>query len=602
MVSDGKDTLYVGSDPNGLVYRINRKTKNSFVLYDAPESEISSLLLTKDGTLYAATADSTQAGAGQSEQPAAGEQNGGRPEGDTGGVPIPTQPPAAPKPPQPTPPNPGEPAPIPKKETKTPEQPRANVDGNIYPMNLVILDDPNDPGNGGDNGGDNGDNGDQKKSPIKDEKATTNAGDEDKQPVAAVVQTNAIYRIDRDGFVTEVFREPVVIYSMIEQNDSLLVGTGDGGLIYQVNPSAEETLVMAKVDPKEVISLLAAKDGRVFLGLANSGDIAVMTPGFADSGTFTSPALDATQISRFGKLQLHGTLPANTTLTVSTRSSNVGENSDSGWSAWTTEKPASEFMQVESPNARFVQYRLTFKSKDGKETPVVDDIDVAYQIPNLAPVVKSIKIATKVDNPDQPPPPTPGKTSADHHTQTITWDASDPNNDALQYAIYFRTSSSEPWILLKDKLTDPTYDWDTRAVADGRYEIKVVASDSAANALGDGKAASRVSDPLVVDNTPPVIGDIKTTANGAAGHIQLRAVDRTSTIASLEYAVDSSTDWQLVLPVDKIADSPEEDYAFDTAALRAGAHQVTLRATDSHGNVGYESVTITIEPPTAAAK
>ena len=201
---------------------------------------------------------------------------------------------------------------------------------------------------------------------------------------------------------------------------------------------------------------------------------------------------------------------------------------------------------------------------------MVDDIDVAYQVPNLAPVVKSIKIATKTDNPDQPATPTAAKTPTDHHTQTITWEASDPNSDALQYAIYFRGNTHGPWILLKDKLTDATYDWDTRAVADGRYEIKVVASDAAANALGDGKAASRVSDPLVVDNTAPVIGDIKSTAKGADGHIELRGVDRTSTIASVEYAVDSSTDWQLVLPVDKIADSPEEDYAFDTAALRAG--------------------------------
>ena len=53
-----------------------------------------------------------------------------------------------------------------------------------------------------------------------------------------------------------------------------------------------------------------------------------MTPGFASEGAYTSAVLDATQISRFGKMQLHGTLPAGTRLTVSTRSSNVSENSD----------------------------------------------------------------------------------------------------------------------------------------------------------------------------------------------------------------------------------------------------------------------------------
>ena len=51
---------------------------------------------------------------------------------------------------------------------------------------------------------------------------------------------NAVYRIDRDGFVTEVFRQEVMILSLIERNGTLLVGTGSDGEIYQVSPSAEE--------------------------------------------------------------------------------------------------------------------------------------------------------------------------------------------------------------------------------------------------------------------------------------------------------------------------------------------------------------------------
>jgi len=38
LVSDGGDLLYVGTDPNGLVYRVNRKTGESFILYDAAEA------------------------------------------------------------------------------------------------------------------------------------------------------------------------------------------------------------------------------------------------------------------------------------------------------------------------------------------------------------------------------------------------------------------------------------------------------------------------------------------------------------------------------------------------------------------------------------
>ena len=31
MISDGKDLLYLGTDPNGLVIRLNRKTKEAFI-------------------------------------------------------------------------------------------------------------------------------------------------------------------------------------------------------------------------------------------------------------------------------------------------------------------------------------------------------------------------------------------------------------------------------------------------------------------------------------------------------------------------------------------------------------------------------------------
>src|SRR5262249_7277703 len=74
---------------------------------------------------------------------------------------------------------------------------------------------------------------------------------------------NAIYKIDKEGLVTEVFRQPVLVLSMIEQDGTLLVGTGSDGLIYQINPAAEETVVLAKVEPKAVMSLLPASGGRI---------------------------------------------------------------------------------------------------------------------------------------------------------------------------------------------------------------------------------------------------------------------------------------------------------------------------------------------------
>ena len=569
MVSDGGDLVFVGTDPNGLVYRINRKTGEAFVLYDAPESEISALALDAKGILYAATA---QAG----ELPQAAENPGmteqvGRPE-TTPGVPIPSQPPGEPKPPAMPDPNPGEPDPIPKQSN----------DPAGVPLHMDIL--PAEEGDGPP---------ETRTSPAAAVAQQTNPPQPAAQPsVAPNPNGNAIYRIDREGFVNEIFRQPATVLAMLEQNGILLVGTGDEGRVYQVNPQAEETTVLAKVDPKQVVSLLAASDGRIFIGLANVGGIAAMSSGFAGQGNYTSAVLDATQISRLGKIQLRGSLPKLTTLQVQTRSGNVQEPGSNGWSDWSQPVAAQMFVKITSPTARFFQYRLLLGSENGKESPVVDSVDVSYQIPNLAPHVSSVRSASASASNSATITP-----SSNKGLVQVVWEASDPNADPLQYSLYFRQNIKGPWILLKDKLSQPTFEWDTRQVADGRYWLKVEASDVAANEPGAGRTSSRISDPIQVDNTAPKIGDLKWLKQPGGVKVTFRVVDLTSTVASAEYAVDSSDNWQAVLPSDNIFDDPDETVEMTVKGLGVGPHQITVRATDSHGNTAYENVLVTVEKP-----
>ncbi len=595
MISDGADTLYIGSDPNGLVYRFNRKTHDLFVIYDAGESEISALALDGKGNLYVGTAQS-------SDQPAAAADNSesddiGRPEGGGGGgTPIQAEPPANPKPPAVPNPNPGEPNPIPDTPKKM----------------MIMADDPTDPGDPGTPappGTPGQPTPPNQPGSAKGQAANAKPGTPPPanppapQPPAA---GNAIYKVDANGFVTEVFRQPVLVFSMVENNGTLLVGTGNDGLVYQIDPDRDETVVVARVDPKQVTSLLPLHDGRIVLGLSNAGGLAVMGSGYAASGTYVSPVLDATQISQFGKIELHGSLPAQTGLTVSTRSGNAKEASEMGWSKWAEEQPAAQFVATNSPAARFLQFRLTLSTKQPTVSPVVKDVDVAYLTPNLPPQIKSVKVT--LGSKSSPPAPASGDSdhdassaaSASGRIQTIIWDATDPNDDPLVYSLYYRTVSGSPWILLKNKLHDATYEWDTRSVPDGRYQVKVEASDAEANPVGQGKTASRISDTVLVDNTPPVVGDIKTQIHGQDVTVQLRAVDRTSIVAAVDYAVDSASDWQAAASMDKMFDSPAAQAKFTVTGLSAGTHQIVVRATDARGNQGFENVTVTVAPPTTS--
>jgi outer membrane protein assembly factor BamB len=546
LCTDGKDELFVGTDPNGLVLRVNRKTGELFIVFDAPESEISALARDAQGNLYAATAEAVEEA--EAEAAGAAEQTG-RPEPESRAVPIPSQPPTTPKPPDVPKPAPGEPLPIPK---------------DVVPKNMMILADPAVPTTG------------------------ETAKPQPKPPIALpprgerATSGNAVYRIDRDGFVSEIFRQQVSVFALLEQNGALLIATGNDGAVFQVNPAAEETSSLAKLDSKQVMCLLPAKDGRVFMGLANAAEVAAMEPGFAREGTFTSAVLDAKQVAAFGKMQMRGTLPGGSTLRVTTRSGNVEEASAPGWSRWSDPVSASQFVPVNSAPARFLQYRFIFAS-DGQTTPAVEEVNVAYQVSNLSPQIKSIKVEG-AESDDAP-----------QSKLTITWEGADPNEDELEYSLFFRAGRGGPWILMKDKLKETTYEWETRGVSDGRYEIKVQATDASANPVGQGKQTSRTSDPVFVDNTPPVIGDLKSQVDGVSAKLSLKVVDQTSAVARLEYSTDSSGTWQSVLPSDSIADSPEEAYELVVPGLSAGAHQIMLRATDSKGNRAFESVNVTVE-------
>ena len=76
--------------------------------------------------------------------------------------------------------------------------------------------------------------------------------------------------------------------------------------------------------------------------------------------------------------------------------------------------------------------------------------------------------------------------------------------------------------------------------------------------------------------------------------IKLRAVDRTGTVASLDYTVDSVDHWQRSLPDDTIADSPEERYTLSLPGLGKGQHTVLVKVTDERGNASLQSIGVNV--------
>jgi len=89
--------------------------------------------------------------------------------------------------------------------------------------------------------------------------------------------------------------------------------------------------------------------------------------------------------------------------------------------------------------------------------------------------------------------------------RSFQWQAEDRNADTLEYAIYYRALNDQTFRLLRDKLRDNFYTIDGATLADGRYVIKVVASDAPDNPPGQRLSGERLSEPVDIDNTPPVV-------------------------------------------------------------------------------------------------
>ena len=185
--------------------------------------------------------------------------------------------------------------------------------------------------------------------------------------------------------------------------------------------------------------------------------------------------------------------------------------------------------------------------------------------------------------------------------QSVLWSAHDDNDDDLRYAVYYRGENEREWKLLKDKLEQKFYSWDTTSLPDGAYYLKIVASDWPSNPVGTALETQRESERFEVDNTPPVIEHIEASAAAmrssvtpmAVATVKFTARDAVSNIDRTQYSVDGG-EWMVVAPAGSISDAPEERYEFSVSGLGAGEHTIAVRVYDRFENVGSGKTTITV--------
>ena len=420
---------------------------------------------------------------------------------------------------------------------------------------------------------------------------------------------SAVFRILPDGATDVVWSSPTVTAFSIApalQPGSVLIGTADKGRIYSVTNDGRDTLLLQS--PEGQISSLLVRNNQIYAASSNQGKLFRFNDELVSEGSFESPVRDAKLTASWGRIWWRGA----GAVEVQTRTGN-GERPDATWSDWSAAYRNPEGNQISSPRARFIQWRATVRAGSTSAPSWVEDVSVAYLPRNVAPEVLSISVlpigvglqqmAQVAVDPNVessgldpsvfgPVAQVPPRRFYQRGARSFQWQAEDRNSDTLEYAIYYRALNEQTFRLLKDKLRDSFFTIDGATLADGRYVIKVVASDGPDNPPGQKLTAERLSEPVDIDNTPPVV---KLTGQPLLTGDSVRVVftvdDATGKVKKADASLDGAA-WIPVFPDDGIADSGHEVYSIDFGQLAPGEHTISLRTFDGSGNVGTLSVTV----------
>jgi hypothetical protein len=386
-----------------------------------------------------------------------------------------------------------------------------------------------------------------------------------------------LYRFDADGSPEQLLDDESEHFVSLTVGDDgqPYVGTGVEGKLYTIDANHNSVLV-ADTDERQLgalslsgkVRFVAASDPAVFHSVRGVG---------GTDAVWTSKVLDAGLRAQFGRL----TWDADGALELSTRTGNTKEPDDT-WSDWS--KPLAGPDVVASPAGRFLQVRARW-SRDPKA--VLREVRIPFVTDNLRAVLTEVSAESpaQASSADKPLEESGGPISDEADSKVnLKWKVDNPDKDKMRYRVSYQLIGSQAWFdLLKpnELLTTESYTWDTADMPEGRYRIRVFASDELSNPPKRVKQHQIESSVVLVDNTPPSIEQLR--ANGRV--IEGVVIDGVGPVQRIEVSVAGSEEWFPFYPKDGIFDEQREEFSADISGFaKSGALLISVRAYDSANN------------------
>ena len=428
---------------------------------------------------------------------------------------------------------------------------------------------------------------------------------------------SVVYRLAPTGVLKKMAEfDDLLIYTMfVDEQQRLLVGTDQKGAMYRILPDSAVQQII-KVKAQQIMSVHRSSSGATYLGTGDPGGVYRLAPDLEERAEYLSPVHDAGTTATWGKIFWRG---AAGSVAIATRTGNTALPDDT-WSPWSPELTNQAGETISNPPARFIQWKAVLMPQ-AESVPMLEEVSVAYLPLNLPPEFKTVLTfsatppasegaagrASKSKITPARSLKSEGETTTDSNLAApesvpagriaVLWAVSDPNNDALTYAVSIRAVGESAWKELETDLTEAKYSLDITTLPDGEYEVKITASDEADNPPSHALQTEKISARFPVDNTAPRIAlSVEKAPEGGEIVVKAVAQDDASRLKDAEYALDAG-EWLPVFPGDMVSDSPDETYQIVLPELADGTHVLTIKVTDRMQNVGVGKIQFTIPLP-----
>jgi len=415
-----------------------------------------------------------------------------------------------------------------------------------------------------------------------------------------------VYRMVSDSSVALHWTSPQpILYALAVTKDGLVAASGNRAGIFSISEPQRATQWLAP--PQGQVTALAVEaDGRVLAGTSNPAALWRLGPGRATRGELISQVLDARRLSRWGRGLWRGESGGGS-VRIETRSGNT-EAPDTTWSAFDRlEGNGDTGGRIASPPGRYLQWKLVLEggsprvesveisSREANLAPVIEEVAVSPQgqgfrdgdlTPRAEPITQTLPSGQRVEYslpPVSSARPIRELPSWARGVRTIQWKASDPNGDPLIYRVDVGSPAGNDWREVVEDLDVTTFSWDTQSLPDGRYRVRVAASDETVNPWGEERTQQLVSEPFTVDNTAPEILKLGVTVHGREIRVEGEARDASSTLTRIELSIDEDPG-RPVTPEGGFTDRSRLTFSAAAPGNEPGPHAVKVIVVDAAGN------------------